>query len=323
MPVGPSLRAVWAVRFLLIACGIAACGDDDTTPNKDAGTGDAGAHHTGPADAGKMMIPRPDAQVAANDPVPACDRGAPNTCPSGEVCDAVIRRAAGDTQYTLYAGCVDDTPERALGDPCDPDLTDGTPYSAPGLVDEVYRDPCGVGLICAPDDKVRDGASCQPLCGGFDNETPIDCASATALCFSAGQIATFCKEVEKCDVDHQKGCADGEACYLTPTSDGKQLLSLCSPINPMPTDDGAACADDPLACKPGSICLGPVHKPITQWAAADLVCRRACGGAGDEDAGTEDGGVGGPCGKGTTCEPYSASGLSTSLLPTPPYGQCE
>jgi hypothetical protein len=321
MPVASSLRAVWVLPCLLLVCGIAACGDDDATP-KDAGTGDAGSKHNVP-DAGRMTIPKPDAQVPANDPVPACDRGAPNTCPSGEVCDAVIRRAAGDTQFTLYAGCVKDTPERALGDPCDPDLTDGQPYQTPGLVDEVYRDPCGVGLICAPDDNVRSGASCQPACGGFDTETPIDCTSTTALCFSAGQIANFCKEVEKCDVDRQTGCGDGEACYLVPSTDGKQLLSLCSPVDPMAVADGAAC--DFLSCKAGSVCLGPVHKPITQWEMTDLLCRRACGRpvAGEDDAGTEDGGVGGACGKGTTCEPYSASGLSTALLPSPPYGQCE
>jgi hypothetical protein len=314
----PSVRAL----SLFVAFSvITACGDDDAAKPSDAGTRSDAAVK----DAGSNMIPRKDAQVSGPDPIPACDRSDPAGCPSGQVCDLIIRRAAGEMQFQFYAGCVDQARERALGDPCDPQLPNGTPYTTPGLVDEVYRDPCGVGLICAPSSNVRGGSSCQAACGGTQAETQIDCKSDTAVCFNASQIAQFCYEAELCDVTKQTGCPNGQACYLVPSTDNKKLISLCSAVPMAPIADGEAC--DFLSCKPGRACFGSVHVPISQWQQSDLKCRPVCslrGGSDDSDAGAQDdGGVGGGCSAKKQCEPFTASGLSLSLIPNPPYGQCE
>jgi hypothetical protein len=313
-----SLRLVELVLALGV-CAVA-CGDDDTSPH-DAGSGmDAAAK-----DAGPTHIPRRDAQVTTTDPIPPCDRSDPQSCAAGQTCDRVLRRAAGDTSYTFYDGCVTTTQERAKGDPCDIDPTDGTPYSAPGLTDEVFRDPCGSGLICAPDRAVRGSASCQTACAtGNLGDTPIACASPTAVCFPGSQIAEYCLESQGCDVVAQTGCLPGEACYLVPSDDGKRLLALCTAPETQPDADGQACS--PLTCQPGSICLGPVHLPPTRWQTTDLVCRPTCTvGGSNEDAGQDDdaGTARGTCGTKALCQPFVESGLNLSAIPKPPYGQCE
>ncbi|HEY2733315.1 MAG TPA: hypothetical protein VGI70_04985, partial [Polyangiales bacterium] len=250
-----------------------ACGDDDSS-HGDAGTKmDASARDDG----GPTKIPRRDAAVSATDPIPSCDRADPNSCASGQTCDLVIRRAPTDMQFTVYPGCVGAHPERGLGDPCDATLTDGTPYTAPGLTDEVYLDPCGPGLICAPDRKVRGTSTCQPLCtSGEIGDSPIECQSNTALCISTSSgYVSFCRESERCDVAKQTGCNSGEGCYLLPTNDAQALLAVCWQKPDAPIADGKTCTDF-YDCNPGSLCLGPVRIPPTRWMDTDLVCRPAC-----------------------------------------------
>jgi hypothetical protein len=227
-------------------------------------------------------------------------------------------------QFSIYTGCVDAQRQRAAGDPCDPHLTSGVPYSAPGLQDEVYLDPCAAGLICAPDRAVRGGASCQPACSsGLLGDSPFGCQSNTALCLSSGQFVEFCQESERCDVQKQTGCRPGEGCYLRPGTDGKSLLAVCRPLAEKPIANGEMCTGS-YTCNPGSICLGPVHLAPTRWQDADIRCRPACSGGSDQDAGADDdAGVRGNCRAPAQCAAFSESGLKLSSIPKPPFGQCE
>jgi hypothetical protein len=307
-----ALSSIW---LSLAVLGVA-CGDDDALAS-DAGPGTMDASS---ADAGPGHIPRRDAAVSLTDAVPVCDRSDPLGCGAGEVCDLVIRRAPSEMQFSQYTGCVQARRERASGDPCDPDLTSGEPYSAPGLLDEVYTDPCADGLVCAPDRVVRGAASCQAVCAsGQLGDAPLACQSNTALCLLSSVFAQleFCRESERCDVAKQTGCRGGEACYLRPGPDGKSLLAVCRALPAMPLANGQPCTGF-YTCSPGSLCLGPVHLPPSRWQQTDLRCRPVCGGAGsDQDAGVDD------CKAGTLCTPFSESGLNLSSIPKPPYGQCE
>jgi hypothetical protein len=311
-------RVLFSIWLSLALLGVA-CGDDDA-PATDAGAKDAASSDSGPS-----HIPRRDAAVSTTDAIPVCDRSDPLGCGPGQVCDLVIRRAPSETQFTVYTGCVEARRERAAGDPCDPDLTSGAPYSAPGLTDEVYTDPCAAGLICAPDRAVRGGATCQPVCssGQLLGDTPLACQSSTAVCLLGGQFVEFCRESERCDVEKQTGCRGGEGCYLRPGNDGKSLLAVCRALPAMPVANGQPCTGF-YACNPGSLCLGPVHLPPSRWQQTDLRCRPACGNSGaDQDAGADDAGVGDGCKAGAQCTPFSESGLNLSSIPKPPYGQCE
>jgi hypothetical protein len=309
--------------FLLL---VSACGDDSgsSAPAKDAGVADGGGMDAGMK---TTMIPRRDAQTTTVDPVPPCDRNDPSACGSGMTCDLVVRRAAGDTQYQFYTGCVENQPERAEGDPCDPDPRDGTPYRVPGLTDEVFRDQCGPGLVCSPARNIRNGFTCQTVCStGQLDENPVPCSSPTSICFPGTQISEYCREADHCDVTKQTGCLSGEACFIAPNDNGDQLITLCSSPATMPDADGDATCGF-LSCKPGSVCLGPVHLPITKWTRADVKCRPVCttpGANDDVDAGENDAGVDrGGCSTSTSCEAFSESGLGLSSIPKPPYGQCE
>jgi hypothetical protein len=315
--------------FLVGALGVMACGGDDTSGTKttptDAGigTGGTGTRTDGGSKAGSgggqsQNIPRRDAQVA-EDPIAACDLESPS-CPSGDVCDVLLRRAAGATEFTVKAGCVKAGRERAEGDPCDLDPTnDGEPYMVAGLTEIVYREPCGPGLVCAPSSRIRGGYSCQRFCSA-----KVPCPDATSLC-SKGPILPYCRKSDGCNAVKQTGCAPGEACYLVPSDDEKQLLALCVGTAATVTPDGTpGCA--PNSCNPGSVCLGPVRMPISAWTDTNVVCRRLCNGemgtapaTSDEDAGVPVG----LCNETTRCEPYSASGLLLSSISSPPFGQCE
>lgn len=277
----------------------------------------------GAADGGRPA-PQPDAQVAySSDPIRACNRSDPAACSSGETCDLLIRFAASASEPKVYTGCVPLVRERGPGDPCDPDPTNNVPVRLPHLIDDVYRDECGPGLVCAPSRAVRNGFNCQSVCS--TNETaPQACSSPTATCMPATSFSEYCRESERCDAVRQTGCLPGEACFLSWSDDKRRLLTLCSAPVAMPDALGSATCN-PLTCEPGSACLGPVHKPISRWTRADVKCRLLCSGmtandiTGDEDAGVETR----LCPNSTTCEPFSESGLLLSSIPNPPYGQCE
>lgn len=319
-------RLSWLSVFPLLCAWSVACGDDgggsSTTPT------DAGMMSTGTMDSGTqgpMVIPRRDAQVTETpDPIAQCNRANPSACPAGEVCDVLVRRFAGDMQYTLYTGCVKAASERGAGDPCNPDITAGNVYEAEGLKDPVFRDPCGPGLVCAPNRQVRGGYSCQTACSGGQIDEPFACEDPTALCAST-DIAEFCRKADGCSVEKQTGCLGGEACYLLPSDDQKQLLAFCSPEPAMPDADGMPCRSL-VSCKPGSVCLGPVRMPISSWTDTNVICRPTCNGQSGQAPATSDEDAGVPsglCSATTRCEPYSASGLLLSSIPAPPFGQCE
>lgn len=306
---------------LLILLGVA-CGDDSGGDNMPSG--DAGMKDAGPKDSG-TTLPRSDARVALPDPIRACDPSDSKACDSGDTCDLLIRITAADPNNPTFSyGCVPAGNERAAGDPCDPNPTNNQPLRLPGLVDDVYRDECGPGLVCAPSRSVRNGFNCQTACSS-DPSLSLACSSPTAICFPATGFSEYCREAEGCDVMKQTGCLPGEACFLVWSDDEKRLLSLCSTPLAMPDPNGDATCN-PLTCQVGSACMGPVHKPIASWMRADVKCRPLCGGTGkdDVDAGDSDGGVGGGgCSGGSSCQAFGESGLSLSSIPKPPFGQCE
>src|SRR4051812_16534961 len=196
-------------RVWIAGCCIAlsACGDDDkTVPSNEAGV-DASTDK----DAGGNFIPRPDASVAMTDPIRECDRFDPGSCPSGQVCDVLWRLFAGQDQLLPYSGCVEKTRERGAGDPCDPDLTNTTPYKTKGLTDLVFRDQCGPGLICGADPKVRGGTSCQPTCSSGAFEPAVLCQDSRDFCVGNSQFQEFCLRSDGCDVTYQTGCKPGQA----------------------------------------------------------------------------------------------------------------
>lgn len=318
--------ARWArSAWFPLACAllvVAACGGDDSSGSAsptDAGTDTASKSDASTSSGQPQTIPRRDAQISdIPDPIGDCDLNNPNTCPNGEVCDLLVRRGPGE-DFVAESGCVPAIDERAEGDPCYPDPTSGEPFSAPGVTDLVFRDPCGPGLVCAPNSKVRGSYSCQPFCS-----SGAPCKDATAVCMN-GTITPFCRKTDGCDVEKQTGCRPGEVCYLVPSDDRTQLLSLCSSKPKTPTPDGMlGCRA--LTCNAGSVCLGPVRTPISAWSDNNRMCRRICNGEmgvapapADEDAGVPIG----LCSESTRCEPYSASGLLLSAIPAPPFGQCE
>ncbi len=283
-----------------------ACSDDTAAAKSDAGA----AQH----DSGVAAIPRLDAAVSGDDPLPACDRFNPSACKSGQVCDELIRMQSSSTTV-IYASCVDAPQLRALGDPCDPW---SEKYETQGLLEPVFLDPCGDGTICEKDPLVRGASSCQPICqSGTFKDTRESCASRSAYCFGPGQYEEVCIESDGCDVAKQTGCPKGKACYLQLNDSQDGALSVCLPVPQAAVADQQRCTyvND---CKAGSSCFGPVHLAPSKWSQTDSVCRPACStSVGVDDAGTDDAGAG------CFCEPYSASGLDFLEIPKPPFGQCE
>ncbi|MEY4579243.1 MAG: hypothetical protein RL701_3946, partial [Pseudomonadota bacterium] len=305
--------------FVLLALSAAACGDDDD--NSTGGGGSSGSKAGSSASSGKGgtaggnvgMIPRPDAGVDTPEAVPACNPTIANSCKTGYTCDLLIRRKAADTDYSVMHGCVAVTRERGLGDPCDPVLPNAAPYEAPGVIDEIFREPCGSGLSCAPNRAVRGAYSCQTACGlGRYGTTPIQCAKPDEICFPASQVADACRKPDACDVSKQSGCLGEEACFLMISNDRRQYLTFCTEPLAMPDPDGAT-GCTLLSCTPGSVCSGPVNVPFASWTDENVKCRRSCdgsksGGSAGAAAVEDDAGVpAGACSAATQCEPFAES----------------
>jgi hypothetical protein len=199
-------RIAFIAPWLLL---LASCGDDDAA---DSGSPNDGGMDAG--DDGGFVRPRLDAQVGT-DPVPECNRFEPNPCAAGERCQVVIRRAAGEEQFLIYTGCVDDGVTRSEGDPCDPWGGGYVPYRADGLDDELYPDPCDQGLFCAPDPDVRGNFSCQRACesGRFEGQVGVACGSEGQFCSGPGPYEEICRESDTCDPTSPAGCGPGVGCY--------------------------------------------------------------------------------------------------------------
>jgi hypothetical protein len=328
------LSRLASLALLPLLSALAACGDDGggDTPKADQSQTDGGVMGT-PMDGGMSgmpmtMIPRRDAQAGETPEtqIPLCQRANPNTCPTGEICDVVIEADPVAMGFKAYTGCVKPGRERAAGDPCDPDLRRAERYTAPDLKAVVFRDPCGPGLVCAPNRSVRGAYSCQTECSsGQIDGAAFGCEGANEVCWPAGQITEYCRAADSCSIEKQTGCLGGEGCYMLPGDDLKQFVALCLPEPPMgmTTATGDRCGTN--SCSPGSVCLGPVRMPISNWTQTNVTCRQTCNGemgtapAADEDAGLPSG----LCKATEKCEPYSASGLLLSAITAPPYGQCE
>jgi hypothetical protein len=316
-------RAGALVALGLVSLGLGACGDDDAaardggTKKKDAGT-DAGQGH---------YIPRPDAQVTSGDPVPTCDRFDPLACGGGQHCRLVIRAQPGQTQFSIYSGCISGVDERSEGDPCDPWGGMAQPYEAEGLQDDVFVDPCAAGLFCAPDPKIRNHGSCQRAC---EPETNVTCPMSDQYCAPGGQtqLEQYCRAGDMCDPHDPTSCGQGNGCYLHLNDAGDSVLTVCLPAPTMSVKDGEACMhyND---CVPGSSCWGPTRVPPNRWQNTDLICRRSCsdtgGGGGQDDGGAdEDGGTGGICPVKTKCVDFKGSGLDLGGVKNgASLGQCE
>jgi hypothetical protein len=322
-----ALGTFCGVGLCAISLAIAACGDDDPKPSADASV-DAGSDSGGPG-----FIPRPDAGISENDPIRPCDIFNPDSCPSGQICDVLVRLFGGETEFTLYTGCVAETQERGIGDPCDPGFTGTTPYQTEGLRDLVFRDQCAAGLICTADPKIRGGTSCQPSCrsGRYQDGPAVMCEDSSSFCVAAGAYQEYCRPSDACDINGQTGCRPGLNCYLRPRDDGSGYLSVCFPPAEMLIPDGRPC-ETYNACRAGSSCNGPLNKAMADWDfEMDVRCRPSCSadgsvlpGGADGDAGTDDAGAGGAmCGSGTQCESFGDKGLNFTGIAKPPYGQCE
>ena len=272
------------------------------------------------------MIPRPaDAGVAMTDPIRPCNRFDPTSCPTGQTCDVLARLFEGDTQFSLYSGCVKAGRERGLNDPCDGSFTNNPPYETEGLTDLVFRDHCGPGLICGIDVRTRGAQVCRPACSLVQTEQPVLCDDPKDFCVGDQQFLQFCISSDGCDVTTQTGCRPGEGCYLRLNESGTGFLSICFPQADELLADYEPCQAYNV-CRPGSSCMGPLTKPPTAWRIPeDLECRPVCNMDGTLAEDDSDGGV--PGGAGTCdaprqCTTFASTGLDLSTMSKPPYGQC-
>jgi hypothetical protein len=306
----------------LFALLLGGCGDDD---GGDAGTGDAATDGGGDDD---DLRPRRDGSMGS-DPVPECDRFDPLACGAGQRCQLVIRRAAGEMQFLIYPGCVEESGARSEGTSCDPWGGLFLPYRAEGLVDELYADPCEQGLYCAPDSAVR-GFTCQRSCqsGFYEGFGQVSCP-ADAYCIGpeGAPFEEACVSGDRCDPTDRNGCAPGFGCYLRLNDTATGALSVCLPTLDPPLADGEVCQTY-RDCRAGSSCWGSARVPPTQWVQADLRCRRSCTVGEplpdvDIDAGADDGEDGGASAASCNeCVPFDESGVDPAAV-SATLGQCE
>ncbi|MGD8859960.1 MAG: hypothetical protein PVI30_08100 [Myxococcales bacterium] len=320
--VSPALPTAAVLTSVLLAVLIATsgCGDD-----ADADAGPDASMDGGDDDNGGT-IRRRDGQTVSGDAVPECDRSNPSSCGAGETCKVVIRRAPGEDQFVIYAGCVEQQRARGADAPCEQFGGLGDPYEVDGLTDEVYVDPCGEGLYCAPDRGARGSFRCQTAC---DTNFGVACTGPGEYCLGQGAFEEVCVDSDGCDPRDPTSCGEGRGCYLRFNDTGEAVLSVCLPEPEEPVADGEPCEflND---CEPGSSCWAPVRKPPSRWEAGDVICRRSCdpgveddagqdeGTAGDEDAGVSGGGCPGTL----ACEDFAESGLDISTVSVG-FGQCE
>lgn len=315
---------------LLLALG--ACGDG-------ASDGDAGSAGDGDGDAsggdgdgdegggdgdGNPGLPRLDAG-ADGDPIPPCDRFDQFGCGAGQKCGIVIRRAPDEETYGVYNGCVDVLKERGLGAPC---VQWSVAYALPGLVDEVWLDPCEQGLVCAADASVPGLFTCQQSCqsGRYRGLPGRFCGEAGQYCSTVEQnpYLEWCVQSAGCDPTDPLACGEGAGCYLRPGDVQDEALSECYPTFEPAVADGDLCQyiND---CAAGSLCWGPVRVPPGRWQDDEIRCRKTCvpGGA-DADGGDDDAGAGADdtCDLGQTCVPFGESGLELGTIGAS-FGQCE
>jgi hypothetical protein len=257
-------------------------------------------------------------------------------------CDVVIRRPLDAPEadgFSISLGCVDTGNERVAGEPCIPWGGFTTPIEAEGLTEEAHHDPCGPGLFCAPDPRVRGLNTCQPSCDSFGSGLPPrGCDSDATYCSGAGPFREVCVPGDDCDPREPAACGPGQGCYVRFNHDESAALTVCLPELPAPDplqpsqpyalEDGAQCAYI-NHCKAGSSCWGPTTVLHNVWGVEDLVCRRSCTVSDDGDAGTDDdAGASGPgdeggCEGALTCadlrEAVSVSYDEISVA----FGQCE
>ena len=246
--------------------------------------------------------------------------------PAGDSADA------GQTNFSIYSGCVENVDARAEGEPCDQWGGLVQTYDVPNLEDLVFIDPCAVGLFCAPDPKVRNHFSCQKSC---ELEANVGCPSSTQYCVAssnATQLEEYCRDGDGCDPRDPTSCGEGRGCYLHLNDAGDAVLTVCLVSPDMPTKDGEPCQSY-NECVPGSSCWGPTRVPPSRWQMTDLVCRRTCTAGAtasqQDDAGADvDGGSSAPgagmCPGTDRCIDFTGSGLDLGdFKGGSDVGQCE
>jgi hypothetical protein len=318
-PLRVSLISLSSLALASLLTVLTACSDDDEGPSDAAADG-------GEEDSGTNFIPRLDGQVSGGEPLPPCERFTQGVCPADESCEEifVVDAVAGD-QY-LYPACIKrSTPARGEGDPC---AQFSELYEAPETSDEIYVDPCGPGLFCAADPRVRDAFSCQAACqtGAF-GDVPVACESGLSYCLRVDRFQEICRTSDGCNPASQAGCSTGEACYLRLNDRGDGALAVCLAPPEVAVDDGDNCQyiND---CEPGSACLGSIQTPPDTWTAESFTCQPFCtGDASSDDAGVDEGDSGptaaSGCASGSQCVPFADVDFELVGVASGPAGRCE
>jgi len=257
-----------------------------------------------------------DADGFGDDAV-SCDRFAGPSCPQDQKCVLLLRRAVDQDASAVYAGCVHAAvPQTAIDAHCSQWSID---YDHPNTDDVINLDPCAPGLHCAPRADDSGLYACQRACqsGRYQGIGQQLCAGHPGEYCSSAEANPFlehCVLSAGCDPSDPLACADNQGCFLrlgdaapgaTPS-----VLSECYPAVPSPLADGMLCqfVND---CAPGSVCWGPAIEPASQWAAPNILCRRACTPGLVDD-----------CPPGTACIAVSDSGADVSSIDVA-VGQCE
>jgi hypothetical protein len=298
------------IGFALAACCVS-CGSDDAIESQPSGAGAAGAN------ASSAPVSHQPAVVPADDPAPPCNRFDFNACTeqADRQCRVAIRKSAEQTEFQVYSACVTGVPGKRLDSPCQPWGERLQRHEAPGLEDELYVDPCGLGLICTDDLVFSGNHTCRPIC---DFESDRLC-QRNQLCASGArtEFEQACLPIDACDPTQRGACGEDNECYLRPNDVAKGVITVCLPlISDAPFADGAKC-ESTFNCRPGSWCWGPADRRPGDWTESEQICRPVCA---LPDAGT----TAPECGADQVCKDLTGAKTTLDFTAIPiPLAQCE
>lgn len=299
------------VGFALAMSCWAGCGSDDAIRSEPSGAGVAGAS------ASPAPVSQQPAVISDDDPAPPCDRFDFNACsePDGEQCRVAIRKSAAQNQFQVYSACVAGVPGKRLDSPCRPWGDRMQRHQEPGLDDEMYVDPCGLGLVCTQDLVLSGDYTCRPICDFASDRL----CQRNQVCYSGAPTAfeQACLPIDACDPTQRGTCGEDNECYLRPNDMAKGVVTVCLPrISDAPLADGAMC-ESTFNCRPGSWCWGPADRRPGDWTKGEQICRPVCA--------LPAAGVDAPeCGASQGCKDLTIAKATLDFTAIPiPLGQCE